>query len=144
MRQAERRALRNRAARSSVRTYVKNAADAVASSATDAAAVVRAAVRALDKAAQKGIVHPNAAARRKSRLMSRLHRLSVAPGGRPGAATTTRHAPLDRHPLTHHGHHAPHDVHGHRRHPRAPRDLDVAENGPIRTALLTGVLLDSP
>jgi small subunit ribosomal protein S20 len=90
MRQAERRALRNRAARSSVRTYVKNATDAVATSSTDAADaadVVRAAVRALDKAAQKGIVHRNAAARRKSRLMSRLYRLSVAP---PVTAETTQ------------------------------------------------------
>jgi len=77
MRQAERRAIRNRAARSSVRTYVKNAVEAVATTATDAAEVVRRAVRALDKAAQKKIVHRNAAARRKSRLMSRLHRLSV-------------------------------------------------------------------
>ena len=33
MRQAERRALRNRAARSSVRTYVKNAVEAVATTA---------------------------------------------------------------------------------------------------------------
>jgi small subunit ribosomal protein S20 len=79
MRQAERRTLRNRAARSSVRTYVKNATEAVASSSTGAAEVVRVAVRALDKAAQKGIVHRNAAARRKSRLMTRLHRLTVAP-----------------------------------------------------------------
>ncbi|HEX8968713.1 MAG TPA: 30S ribosomal protein S20, partial [Chloroflexota bacterium] len=45
--------------------------------------VVRDAVRALDKAAQKGIVHRNAAARRKSRLMSRLHQLSVAPAPAP-------------------------------------------------------------
>ena len=93
MRQAERRALRNRAARSSVRTYVKNATDAVATSSTDAAEVVRAAVRALDKAAQKGIVHRNAAARRKSRLMSRLYRLSVAP---PVTAETTVKTPAKR------------------------------------------------
>ena len=79
MRQAVRRAARNQAARSAVRTYVKKAADAVAGTAEDAAAIVRDAVRALDKAAQKGIVHRNAAARRKSRLMSRLHRQSVAP-----------------------------------------------------------------
>jgi small subunit ribosomal protein S20 len=79
MRQAVRRAARNQAARSAVRTYVKKAVDAVAGTAEEAAAIVRDAVSALDKAAQKGIVHRNAAARRKSRLMSRLHRLSVAP-----------------------------------------------------------------
>jgi small subunit ribosomal protein S20 len=93
MRQAERRALRNRAARSSVRTYVKNATEAVASSSTDAAEVVRVAVRALDKAAQKGIVHRNAAARRKSRLMTRLHRLTVAP---PQVETAPAKAPSRR------------------------------------------------
>jgi small subunit ribosomal protein S20 len=78
MRQAERRALRNQAARSAVRTYAKKASVAVASSGDDAAAVVREAVRALDKAAQKGIIHPNAAARRKSRLTSQLHKLTLA------------------------------------------------------------------
>jgi small subunit ribosomal protein S20 len=87
MRQSERRAARNQAARSAVRTYVKKAVDAVAGTAEEAAAIVREAVRALDKAAQKGIVHRNAAARRKSRLMSRLHRLSVAP---PTAETETK------------------------------------------------------
>jgi len=34
------------------------------------------AVVALDKAAQKGVIHRNAAARRKSRLMKQLNRLS--------------------------------------------------------------------
>jgi small subunit ribosomal protein S20 len=77
MRQAARRAIRNQSARSAVRTYVKKAGEAVLSTAEGAAEVVRAAVRALDKAAHKGIVHPNAAARRKSRLMGRLHQLTT-------------------------------------------------------------------
>src|ERR1700716_3126508 len=77
MRQATSRAIRNKSARSAVRTYVKKATTAVAGSVQDAAEVVREAVRALDKAAQKGIVHPNAAARRKSRLMGRLHQLTT-------------------------------------------------------------------
>jgi small subunit ribosomal protein S20 len=88
MRQAERRATRNQAARSAVRTYVKKAADAVAATAEDAATVVREAVRALDKAAQKGIVHRNAAARRKSRLMARLHRVTAAPPAAEAEAKT--------------------------------------------------------
>ncbi len=77
-RQGQSRAVRNQAARSAVRTYVKKAAEAVSGSAEDAAVAVRAAVQALDRAAQRGIVHRNAAARRKSRLMARLHQLSVA------------------------------------------------------------------
>src|SRR5437879_10939215 len=87
MRQAERRAIRNRAARSAVRTYVKKATEAVSNTVEDAAEIVRAAVSALDKAAKNGIVHRNAAARRKSRLTARLHQLSLAPAdGTAGAA----------------------------------------------------------
>src|SRR6478736_8210059 len=100
MRQAERRAIRNKAARSAVRTYVKKAGEAVAGNVPDAAEQVRSAVRALDKAAQKGIVHRNAAARRKSRLMGRLHQLSLAQAEpatteaatKPAAKATTRRA----------------------------------------------------
>ena len=77
MRQAVTRARRNQAARSAVRTYVKNAAAAVAVGGETTPEVVRAAVRALDKAAQKGIIHRNAAARRKSRLMGRMYQLSL-------------------------------------------------------------------
>ena len=81
MRQAVTRAKRNQAARSAVRTYVKNASAAVSGGSEGALEVVRLAVRALDKAAQKGIIHRNAAARRKSRLMTRLHQLSIAEPG---------------------------------------------------------------
>src|SRR5262249_23494297 len=78
--QAVRRAARNQAARSAVRTYVKKANEAVSGATVEnATEVVREAVSALDKAARKGIVHRNAAARRKSRLMARLHQLSLAP-----------------------------------------------------------------
>jgi small subunit ribosomal protein S20 len=78
-RQNERRAARNRSTRSAVRTYFKKATAAVSGADETAAAAVRQAVRALDKAARKGIIHPNAASRRKSKLMSRLHALTVAP-----------------------------------------------------------------
>jgi small subunit ribosomal protein S20 len=39
---------------------------------------VVAAIRALDKAAQKGVIHKNNAARRKSRLLQSLHKHQVA------------------------------------------------------------------
>src|SRR5437870_7638628 len=93
MRQAERRAVRNQAARSAVRTFVKKAAEAVTATAQDASQVVRDAVRALDRAAQRGIVHRNAAARRKSRLMSRLYQLSLAPNEASEPVPTTKAAP---------------------------------------------------
>ena len=73
MRQAEQHRLRNRPVRSAVRTYYKKAGEAVAAGESDAREAVIAAVRALDKAAQKKVIHPNAAARRKSRLMKKLN-----------------------------------------------------------------------
>jgi small subunit ribosomal protein S20 len=85
-RQGQSRTVRNQAARSAVRTYVKKATEAVAGTAEDAAVIVRAAVSALDRAAQRGIVHRNAAARRKSRLMARLHQLSLGPSEAAEAA----------------------------------------------------------
>jgi small subunit ribosomal protein S20 len=92
MRQGERRAIRNQSARASVRTYFKKATEAVTTTVQEAAEVVRTAVSALDRAAQKGIVHPNAAARRKSRLMRRLYQLSLAEANPPAveAAPQTR------------------------------------------------------
>ncbi len=65
------RAARNKAVKSELRTRVKTA---VASAGTDANAQdVRLAVKRLDKAAAKGIIHPNQAARRKSRLLKTVN-----------------------------------------------------------------------
>ncbi len=68
LRQTEKRTLRNRAVKSRVKTLVKKART------TGDPEALRAAVKALDKAAAKGILHRNAAARRKSRLMRALQR----------------------------------------------------------------------
>ena len=73
MRVAERRRVRNKAVRSSVRTFVKKAEQTIGESADVTAEAVRAAVRALDKAATKGVIHRNNAARRKSRLMKKVN-----------------------------------------------------------------------
>ncbi len=69
IRQAEKRRLRNRAARSAVRTAVRRFREALA--AKDDASIeqcYRTAVKTLDRAAARGYIHPNAAARHKSRL----------------------------------------------------------------------------
>ncbi|MGH9186847.1 MAG: 30S ribosomal protein S20 [Acidimicrobiales bacterium] len=71
-RQNEKRRLRNKAVRSELKTRVKNAATAAEAATEDAAEQTRLAVKRLDKAAAKGVVHKNQAARRKSRLMKRL------------------------------------------------------------------------
>jgi small subunit ribosomal protein S20 len=63
-RQDLRRAVRNQAVRSRVKTVVKQAREGQPEQ--DA---LRTAISALDAAARKGVIHPNAAARKKSRLM---------------------------------------------------------------------------
>lgn len=59
----------NKSIRSSIKTYVKKVRQAVESG--DAAQVqeaLRMATKTIDKAAQRGIIHKNQAARRKSRV----------------------------------------------------------------------------
>ncbi len=66
---------RNRWYRSRSRTFVKKARVALAAGdRATAEQVIQRACRALDRAAQKGVIHRNNAARRKSRLMRALHR----------------------------------------------------------------------
>jgi small subunit ribosomal protein S20 len=73
-RQSLKRRIRNRAAKSATKTAVKNAGTAIVAGDMDAArASVRTAIAELDRAAQKGIIHPNNAARRKSRLLLRYN-----------------------------------------------------------------------
>lgn len=77
-RQNEKRRLRNRLYIGKARTFVKRAKvalGAAAPNAENAAEVTRQAISALDRAAEKGILHKNNAARRKSRLMKRLNEL---------------------------------------------------------------------
>lgn len=58
----------NTQAKSAMRTTIKKAEQAIATGAENAQELVVAASRALDKAASKGLIHKNAAARKKSRL----------------------------------------------------------------------------
>jgi small subunit ribosomal protein S20 len=71
-RQGEQRRQRNVALRSRMRTAVKKAVRAVAQKTDDAAATVRQSASAVDSMARKGIIHPNKAARHKSRLNKAL------------------------------------------------------------------------
>lgn len=79
IRQNERRRKSNRAFHSQVRTIVKRVLSAVDKKDTDGARkAFQAACSSLDKAASKGIIHANAAARKKSRLAARINALSGA------------------------------------------------------------------
>ena len=65
--------------RSSTRTHMKKARTLIAAgSGSEAEQAVQAAVSALDKAAAKGVIHKNQAARRKSRLMLALNKAKAA------------------------------------------------------------------
>ncbi|HUK22857.1 MAG TPA: 30S ribosomal protein S20 [Gemmatimonadales bacterium] len=65
MRQSRRHEAHNRAQRSALRTAIKRVRASVGDAAQTA---YRDAVRQLDRAARKGLIHPNNAARHKSRL----------------------------------------------------------------------------
>ena len=83
----ERKAKVNRPVRSSVKTAVTRARKLILDKDFDAAKeAVMQATRELDMAAQKGVIHPNNAARRKSRLVKQLND-AVAGGGTKGKTT---------------------------------------------------------
>jgi small subunit ribosomal protein S20 len=65
------RAERNKAVKSELKTRIKNAQTTIGTD--DNAEAVRLAVKRIDMAATKGIIHPNAAARKKSRLMHKVN-----------------------------------------------------------------------
>jgi small subunit ribosomal protein S20 len=74
VRQATRRRIVNRRTRSAAKTLVQRATGmALGRVEGEAPEAVTAAISALDKAAEKGIIHPNNAARRKSRLMAKVN-----------------------------------------------------------------------
>lgn len=76
-RQNEKRRLRNKAVRAELKTRVKNAETAATTGADDADALYRTAIKRIDQAAAKGVMHRNAADRKKSRLTKRLARLGA-------------------------------------------------------------------
>ena len=79
MRVSEKRRLRNKSYRSLCKTSIIKAEKLISSGASDEAKqAVVAAISALDKAAEKKILHPNNAARRKSRLMKKLNKAQAS------------------------------------------------------------------
>jgi small subunit ribosomal protein S20 len=81
--QSEKRTARNKAAKSRLKTLYKGAVDA------GDAANARSVESAFDKAAGKGIIHRNKAARKKSRLAKAVARTSAAPA-KPAKTRSTR------------------------------------------------------
>jgi len=74
VRVTQRRRLRNKSMRSLCKTNITKAEKLIFSGEFEVAEkAVKTAITSLDKVAEKGIIHPNNAARRKSRLMKKLN-----------------------------------------------------------------------
>ena len=86
-RQSLKRRMRNRAAISTARTFVRDTVRTIRAGEPDPDKLKQAVI-ALDKAAEKGIIHKNNAARRKSRLMHRF--ALVMAGGEAGGEQKKR------------------------------------------------------
>ncbi len=77
IRSGERKRARNKPVRTALKTYVRSAVTQINAGVEESAEAVVRAISALDKAAGKGIIHRNQAARRKSRLMAKLNRINA-------------------------------------------------------------------
>ena len=95
-----RRTQRNRAVRSEVKTKIVKARRTLAEgpvAESDRYAIALDAVRALDRAAAKGVLHPNNAARRKARLTRQLVKLAGVPAaGGSGRSKKAAPAPASK------------------------------------------------
>jgi len=89
VRVSERKRLRNKSIRSLCKTNITKAEGLIFSGEFELAQEAAvAAISSLDRAAEKGVIHPNNAARRKSRLMKKLNEaqtLSPAEGSTPAS-----------------------------------------------------------
>lgn len=78
IKQNDKRRLRNRTVRGTVRGHLKRARTAIANEELELAkAEALLTISALDKAQEKGVLHKNNVARSKSRLMKRLNSLEA-------------------------------------------------------------------
>ncbi|MBP3951324.1 30S ribosomal protein S20 [Bacillus suaedae] len=73
----DKRRAQNISVKSALRTAIKNFETKVEAGDATAAAAYTEAIKKLDKAANKGLIHKNAASRQKSRLAKKLNGLSA-------------------------------------------------------------------
>ena len=88
--QNEKRRVRNRNFRGYARTAVNQARAAFVEDTAETKEAVLRAISALDKAAEKGVIHKNNAARRKGRLMKKLAAFNAAPAASPSKEAKTK------------------------------------------------------
>ena len=73
---AEANYMRNKSINSALKTAIKKADAAIESNAADKAEVVKVAVKKIDQAVCRGILHKNAAARKKSQFTVKLNKMA--------------------------------------------------------------------
>lgn len=89
MRAAEGRRVRNKSLRSQVKTNISKAEGLIFSGTLEEAKTSAVtAISSLDKAAEKGIIHRNNAARRKSRIMKKLNQAQALASAEPKTEKT--------------------------------------------------------
>lgn len=88
---AERNRRHNTSIKSAVKTAFRAAREAIDAGVADTLAKVRKAISAIDKAASKGIIHRNTAARKKSRLFKKYN-ASLTKAQAPTAAKPAKTA----------------------------------------------------
>ena len=76
-RSAEKRRAANRSVKSEIRTTLTKSRKAIRAGDPGSPQAVREAGAVLDRAAKKGVIHPNSAARRKSRLMKAFNQSAI-------------------------------------------------------------------
>jgi small subunit ribosomal protein S20 len=74
LRQSDKRARRNKNVKADIKTILKKSRKAIDAKAKDSESLVKDTIKKFDKAAQKGIIKKNTAARKKSRLMKKLNK----------------------------------------------------------------------
>jgi small subunit ribosomal protein S20 len=88
---AEKKRMRNKSVRSQSKTSVTKAERLVFAGETEAAReAVATAISSLDRAAEKGIIHANNAARRKSRLVKKLNQAQASAAEQAEASETEK------------------------------------------------------
>lgn len=96
-RQSEKRAERNSNIKSTLKTAAKKFLTAVAAGEKDnALALYKKAIGLYDRAASKGIIHRNVAARKKSRLRLKLNAMANAPAPKASKAVKVPKTPAKK------------------------------------------------
>ena len=91
--QNNKKRLRNRAYKGTARIATRTAHTAIDSSAPESKEALMAAISQLDRAAERGVIHKNNAARRKSRLMKAYNKMEPVEAAKAAAEPEVEEAP---------------------------------------------------